>query len=117
MRINYKHMYNFDLMCLYGNSETIRASLYRDHGISFRLDPLLNKILTRDSSGSLGLQPGISKLIPTVHGLVYAIDATRSEAGDLEVMRQELSVMVESQEKFNTPTPVLVRSHVTPSRQ
>ena len=113
MRINYKHMYNFDLMCLYGNSESIRAGLYRDHGLSFRLDPQLNKILTRDSSGRLGLQPGISKLIPTVHALVYAVDATRSDGGDLEVMRQELSVLLESQEKFNTPTPLLVTSHVT----
>ena len=109
VRINYKHMYNFDLMCLYGNSESIRAGLFRDNGISFRLDPQLNRIMTRDSSGRLGLQPGISKLIPTIHALVYAIDATRdSGEEDLEVMRQELGVMLESQERFNTPTPVLV---------
>ena len=67
VRINYKHMYNFDLMCLYSNSETIRNRVLSDRGYSARLDPGLNKILSLDLSGKLVLQPGIDKLIPTVH--------------------------------------------------
>jgi len=119
VRINYKHMYNFDLMCLYSNSATIRNSVISEKGYFARLDPQLNKILTHDLSGKPVLQSGISKLIPTVHALVFAIDATSKNDVDednLDVMRQELGVLLESQEKFNTPTPVLILSCYTLSR-
>ena len=111
VRINYKHMYNFDLMCLYSNSETIRDTVIQERGYSARLDPGLNKIVTRDIGGKLVLQPGIGKLIPTIHALVYAIDISNksdTEEDDLGIMRQELGVLLDSQEKFATPTPVLV---------
>lgn len=111
VRINYQHMYNFDLMCLYSNFEAAREEVLRERGYSARLDPALNKILSREVGGKLVIQPAIGKLIPTIHGLVFAIDiTTKSELDedDLNVMRQELGVIMESQEKFNTPTPILV---------
>ena len=111
VRINYQHMYNFDLMCLYSNFESVRENVFRERGYSARLDPFLNKILTKEVGGKLVIQPSIGKLIPTIHALVFAIDITNRsdlDEDDLSVMRQELGVILESQEKFNTPTPVLV---------
>ena len=93
-------MYNFDLMCLYSNSATIRNSVISEKGYFARLDPQLNKILTHDLSGKPVLQSGISKLMPTVHALVFAIDVTSKNDVDednLDVMRQELGVLLESQ--------------------
>ena len=65
------------------------------------------------------IQPGISKLIPTVHALVFAIDITKkseSEEDDLGMMREELGVILDSQDTFNTPTPVLILACHTLSR-
>ena len=111
VRINYKHMYNFDLMCLYSNGERNREEIFNERGYSARLDPECNRILHQEVSGKIVIQPGISKLIPTVHALVFAIDITKkSDDGedDLGVMREELGILLESQERFNTPTPVLI---------
>ena len=122
VRINYKHMYNFDLMCLYTNSARLREDNVPLRGYEARLDPNWNKIIALDSlnNGKLVLQPGISKLIPTIHALVYALDCTVKEASshesDLDICRRELGIVLESQEKFNTPTPVLVLSCHTQSR-
>ena len=120
VRINYKHMYNFDLMCLYSNSETVRNRVLSERGYSARLDPGLNKILSLDLGGKLVLQPGIDKLIPTVHAVVFAVDVTNNNVEDpddsLEFMRQELGVILDSQDKFNTPTPVLILACQTLTR-
>merc|ERR1719334_1406715 len=73
VRINYKHMYNFDLMCLYSNSESIRESVYRDRR-GARLEPEINRMLVKDTDGKLVVQPSIVKLLPTIHALVFAVD-------------------------------------------
>ena len=51
VRINYKHMYNFDLMCLYSNSERMREDIFNDRGYSARLDPAFNRILHQELGG------------------------------------------------------------------
>eukprot|EP00092_Neocalanus_flemingeri_P003698 GFUD01003974.1.p1 GENE.GFUD01003974.1~~GFUD01003974.1.p1 ORF type:complete len:410 (+),score=127.13 GFUD01003974.1:104-1231(+) len=111
VRINYKHMYNFDLMCLYSNSESIRESVYL-HRSTGRLDPELNRMLVKDSSGKLVIQPYIVKLLPTLHALVFAVDTAvdsrEKVAEEVEGMRKELEVMLESQSKFHLSTPLLV---------
>jgi len=112
VRINYKHMYNFDLMCLYSNSESIRESVYRDRSRA-RLEPEINRMLVKDSiSGRLAIQPSIVKLLPTIHALVFAIDTSvRSRdvvVEEVEVMRKELVLMLESMSKFHQSIPLLV---------
>eukprot|EP00092_Neocalanus_flemingeri_P015143 GFUD01016360.1.p1 GENE.GFUD01016360.1~~GFUD01016360.1.p1 ORF type:complete len:399 (+),score=135.04 GFUD01016360.1:105-1199(+) len=111
VRINYKHMYNFDLMCLYSNSESIRESVYL-HKSMGRLDPELNRMLVKDSRGKLAIQPSIVKLLPTIHALVFAVDTAvdsrEKVAEEVEVMRKELEVMLESQSTFHLSTPLLV---------
>ena len=99
VRINYKHMYNFDLMCLYSNSESIRESIYRNRS-SARLEPDINRMLVKDSSnGKLAIQPSIVKLLPTIHALVFAVDTSVSSRDvvveEVEVMRKELGLMQE----------------------
>ena len=99
VRINYKHMYNFDLMCLYSNSESIRESIYRNRS-SARLEPEINRMLVKDSSnGKLAIQPSIVKLLPTIHALVFAVDTSISSrervVEEVEVMRKELGLMLE----------------------
>jgi len=112
VRINYKHMYNFDLMCLYSNSESIRESVYMNRS-SARLEPDINRMLVKDSSnGKLAIQPSIVKLLPTIHALVFAVDTSVSSRDlvgeEVEVMRKELSLMQESMSKFHQSTPLLV---------
>jgi len=112
VRINYKHMYNFDLMCLYSNSESIRERVYRDRR-GARLEPEINRMLIRDNNnGKLAIQPSIVKLLPTIHALVFAIDTYVSSMDvvveELEVMRKELGLMLESMSKFHNTTPLLV---------
>jgi len=113
VRINYKHMYNFDLMCLYSNSESIRESLYRNDS-SARLNPEFNRMLLKDSSGKLVVQPSIVKLLPTIHALVFAVDtflrSTVVVDEYIEIMRQELFLMIESMAQFhrNSPPPLLI---------
>ena len=75
VRINYKHMYNFDLMCLYSNSEAIRETIYKNKSLA-RLDPNINKMLVRDTDGKIAIQPSIVKLLPTIHALVFAVDVS-----------------------------------------
>ena len=99
VRINYKHMYNFDLMCLYSNSESIRESIYCNRS-SARLEPEINRMLVKDSSnGKLAIQPSIVKLLPTIHALVFAVDTSISSrervVEEVEVMRKELGLMLE----------------------
>jgi hypothetical protein len=103
VRINYKHMYNFDLMCLYSNSESIRESVYRNRS-SARLEPEINRMLVKDSSnGKLAIQPSIVKLLPTIHALVFAVDTSISSrervVEEVEVMRKELGLMLEVDSK------------------
>eukprot|EP00092_Neocalanus_flemingeri_P010169 GFUD01010959.1.p1 GENE.GFUD01010959.1~~GFUD01010959.1.p1 ORF type:complete len:400 (+),score=126.28 GFUD01010959.1:108-1202(+) len=111
VKINYNHMYNFDLMCLYSNSESIRETVYHNRN-GARLDPNLNRMLVKDSTGKLAIQPSIVKLLPTLHALVFAIDTAvdsrEKVAEEVEGMRKELGVMLESQSKFNLCIPLLV---------
>eukprot|EP00092_Neocalanus_flemingeri_P033634 GFUD01036565.1.p1 GENE.GFUD01036565.1~~GFUD01036565.1.p1 ORF type:complete len:395 (+),score=122.80 GFUD01036565.1:86-1270(+) len=111
VKINYNHMYNFDLMCLYSNSESIRETVYHNRN-GARLDPNLNRMLVKDSMGKLAIQPSIVKLLPTLHALVFAIDTAvdsrEKVAEEVEGMRKELGVMLESQSKFNLCIPLLV---------
>jgi len=111
VRINYKHMYNFDLMCLYTNSESIRESVYLNRS-SNRLKPELNRMLAVDPSGKLSIQPSIVKLLPTIHALVFAVDTAlnckEKVQEEVELMRKELMVMLESQDQFNLCTPLLI---------
>jgi len=111
VRINYKHMYNFDLMCLYTNSESIRESIYKNRSEA-RLEPDLNRMLVMDNTGKLAIQPSIVKLLPTIHALVFAVDTAvesrEKVAGEVAVMKKELEVMLESMAKFHKSTPLLV---------
>jgi len=112
VRINYKHMYNFDLMCLYSNSESIRESMYSNRTRA-RLEPEINRMLVKDNSTSkLAIQPSIVKLLPTIHALVFAVDTYVSSREvveeEVEVMRQELLLMLESMSMFHQSTPLLV---------
>ena len=97
VRINYKHMYNFDLMCLYTNSEIIRERLYLGNRAG-RLDPDLNRMIVK-SGCSLQLQPSILKLLPTLHCLLFAVDTAMGEGEKLkevmDVIRRELEVVIQ----------------------
>jgi len=111
VRINYKHMYNFDLMCLYTNSESISESIYKNRS-SARLDPDLNRMLVKDNTGNLAIQPSIVKLLPTIHALVFAVDTAvecmENVVVEVGVMKKEFEVMLESMAKFHKSTPLLV---------
>ena len=70
-------------------------------------------MLVKDSSnGKLAIQPSIVKLLPTIHALVFAVDTSVSSrervVEEVEVMRKELGVMLESMSKFHQSTPLLV---------
>ena len=97
VRINYKHMYNFDLMCLYTNSEIIRERLYLGNRAG-RLDPDLNRMIVK-TGNSLQLQPSILKLLPTLHCLLFAVDTAMGVGEKLEevmnVVRRELEVVIQ----------------------
>ena len=99
VRINYKHMYNFDLMCLYTNSEIIRERLYLGNRAG-RLDPDLNRMIVK-SGNSLQLQPSILKLLPTLHCLLFAVDTGMGVGEKLDevmnVVRRELEVVIQVQ--------------------
>ena len=99
VRINYKHMYNFDLMCLYTNSEIIRERLYLGNRAG-RLDPDLNRMIVKTGNG-LQLQPSILKLLPTLHCLLFAVDTAMGVGEKLEevmaVVRRELEVVTQVQ--------------------
>jgi len=125
VRINYKHMYNFDLMCLYSNSASVRESVvYRGQGRGARLEPGLNKMLVQEPGGGLAIQPAIQQLLPTVHGLVFAVDTTLESEGEegglVEAAVRELQIMLDSQAKFTVAgaeLPLLVlacRNSTTP---
>ena len=90
-------MYNFDLMCLYTNSEIIRERLYLGNRAG-RLDPDLNRMIVK-SGCSLQLQPSILKLLPTLHCLLFAVDTAMGEGEKLEevmeVIRRELEVVIQ----------------------
>jgi hypothetical protein len=111
VRINYKHMYNFDLMCLYTNSEAIRNTL---RGYS-RLSPAHNRMIVEERSGgeaSLRLQPSISHLLPTLHGLLYALDVTVHDDMDVAQvmghMRKELDIVLDGVGRFNIVLPLSI---------
>ena len=101
VRINYKHMYNFDLMCLYTNSEIIRERLYLGNRAG-RLDPDLNRMIVQTGSSSgngLQLQPSILKLLPTLHCLLFAVDTAMGVGEEVDqvmtVIRRELEVVTQ----------------------
>jgi len=110
VRINYKHMYNFDLMCLYTNSEIIRERLYLGNRAG-RLDPDLNRMIVK-SGCSLQLQPSILKLLPTLHCLLFAVDTAMGEGEKLEevmdVIRSELEVVIQGFRQFQLFLPLVV---------
>lgn len=114
VRINYKHMYNFDLMCLYTNSECNREQIYLNR-ISGRLNPDLNRMLVSDPSrleSGLALQPSILKLVPTLHSVIFALD-TAIDSREMvmevtEIMRRELMIMVESLSQYKLTLPVVI---------
>jgi len=107
VRINYKHMYNFDLMCLYTNSEAVRNTI---RGVS-RLNPAHNRMIVTNS-GKLELQPSISHLLPTLHGIVYALDVTLGEESNIDEMaanmRKELDIVLEGLRGFSIVLPLVV---------
>jgi len=111
VRINYKHMYNFDLMCLYSNSEAIRETIYKNKSLA-RLDPNINKMLVKDTDGKIAIQPSIVKLLPTIHALVFAVDVSVENVlnvkSEIDAMRQELEAMLKSMSKFHKTSPLLV---------
>ena len=61
---------------------------------SARLDPDFNRLLVKESTGKLAIQPSIVKLLPTVHALVFAVNTTvecrEKVAVELGVMKKEL---------------------------
>jgi len=107
VRINYKHMYNFDLMCLYSNSEAVRNTI---RGLS-RLNPAHNRMIV-EAGGGLELQPSISQLLPTIHGLVYALDVTVGQDGDIaamaDSMKRELDIVLKGLSGFAMTVPLVV---------
>jgi len=113
VRINYKHMYNFDLMCLYTNSQANRERLYVDR-LQGRLSPQLNRMLVEDKEKAQGvaLQPSILKLLPTIHSLVFAVDTALEDKSVMEaaskVIRQELNIMIQSLSEFQLNLPLVV---------
>lgn len=108
VRINYKQMYNFDLMCLYTNRQTDRLA---NKGEA-RLNPDLNITIVRDDNGELSLRPEIVKLLPTLHGLMFALDISLEEEGTscptLPIMRQELDILLKGLKTFNMKLPLVV---------
>jgi len=110
VRINYKHMYNFDLMCLYTNSEIIRERLYLGNRAG-RLDPDLNRMIVK-SGNSLQLQPSILKLLPTLHCLLFAVDTGMGVGEKLDevmnVVRRELEVVIQGFQQFQLFLPLVV---------
>ncbi|XP_023334215.1 F-box only protein 4 [Eurytemora carolleeae] len=107
VRINYKHMYNFDLMCLYTNRQNERLS---NKGET-RLNPVSNITIIKDSSGNLTLRPEIVKLLPTLHALVFALDVTLEEEdvmNSLALMRKELDILLQGLSTFNMTLPLVV---------
>jgi len=110
VRINYKHMYNFDLMCLYSNGESSRERLYVENRAG-RLDPALNRMLV-DSPTGLALQPNILKLLPTLACLVFAIDTAVDTTENVEevtaAFKLELNLMLQSLSQFQLSLPLVV---------
>jgi len=110
VRINYKHMYNFDLMCLYTNSEIIRERLYLGNRAG-RLDPDLNRMIVK-SGNSVQLQPSILKLLPTLHCLLFAVDTGMGVGEKLDevmnVVRRELEVVIQGFQQFQLFLPLVV---------
>jgi len=108
VRINYKHMYNFDLMCLYTNRQNQRL-LNKGEA---RLNPRNNITVIQDQSGNISLRPEIIKLLPTLHALVFAIDATISQEENymesLAIMRKELDILLRGLETFKISLPLVV---------
>jgi len=107
VRINYKHMYNFDLMCLYTNRHKERLS---NKGET-RLNPASNITIVRESNGEISLRPEIIKLLPTLHALVFAIDVTLEDEAvmdSLTLMRRELDLVLKGLQTFQRTPPMVV---------
>jgi len=107
VRINYKHMYNFDLMCLYTNRH--RERLANIGGA--RLNPQSNITILHDSKGNVALRPEIIKLLPTLQGLVFAIDIAQKEEDemiDLGLLRDELDLVLKGLSTFSMQMPLVV---------
>jgi len=108
VRINYKHMYNFDLMCLYTNRHRERL----DNKGEARLNPAHNITIVKDSSGNLSLRPEIIKLLPTLHALVFALDVTLEDEmnvkSSLALMRKELDILIQGLQTFHIQLPLIV---------
>lgn len=115
VRINFRKLQTFDLMCLYTNSA--RAREERDP--AERLARGTNKLLSSDQNDDEPkLHESVVRLLPTVHALLFAVDsASLSEAGEedreavLKQCERELRLMASGVgAKMRRHTPVLVLS-------
>jgi len=111
VRVRYKHMYSFDLMCLYSNSARVREVNKME-----RLDPSLNRMLVEDSMGQVTMQPSVVQLLSTIHGLVFVADSTVENkekerfTEEMDLIQKELMLMLESLSGSHKSIPLIVLS-------
>ena len=105
VRINYKQMYSFDLMCLYSNFVKIRETTFYMENRAARLDPALNKLLVMNNSNQLSMQPAVAQLLSGIHGIVFVVDSAVNSrervVEEVGIMQQELMVMLEVEILFS----------------
>lgn len=119
VRIDFRQMYILDLMCLYTNSESIRESR---RGVT-RLMAAHNKLLASDVTPEKKeqeefLHPSVLSLLPTLHALFYALDASVfvpempeiEREKELAYLKSELGLMMEGLRDCERHLPILVLS-------
>ena len=93
VRVRYKQVDSFDLMCLYSNSARVREVNKME-----RLDPSLNRMLVNDSMGRVAMQPSVVELLTTINGLVFVVDSTVENEEDameeMDMIKKELMIML-----------------------
>ena len=105
VRINYKQMYSFDLMCLYSNFVKIRETTFYMENRAARLDPALNKLLVMNNSNQLSMEPAVAQLLSGIHAIVFVVDSEVNSrervVEEVAIMQQELMVMLEVEILFS----------------
>lgn len=98
VRIDFRQMYTFDLMCLYSNSERVREN---ERGLT-RLLAAHNRLLAKDVDvcspvdidSDQWLHDNVLKLLPTLDALVYAVDSGELNADVDQLCKSELHIML-----------------------
>ncbi len=118
VRIDFRKLQTFDLICLYSNSARIRETLQGGDRLRAENNKLLSASANEgEEEDGFQLHDSVLKLLPTAQALIYAVDATElSDAAlaadareeQLRCCRLELRLMVRGLGARDRHTPVLV---------